>query len=233
MSTALVVDSDPRTVDVLRTALSARGYEVITAADAQEALRVADRTRPQVILVADALPDMTGPAVIAALRALTPAPIIVLSERADPDEMVRALDAGADDHIRTPFNINELLARVRASMRRATAARTMESGAIVDTASFTVDLGAQRVWRDGSEVRLTPTEWNMLEMLIHHEGTLVSQRELLSVVWGPEHDTDTHYLRVYIGQLRRKLEPDPAHPRHLITEPNRGYRFHAHRTDTP
>jgi DNA-binding response OmpR family regulator len=145
--------------------------------------------------------------------------------------MVRVLDAGADDHIRKPFNINELLARIRAAVRRAVAGRTADSG-IVDTGSFAVDLGAKKVWRDGAEVRVTPIEWSVLEILIQHEGKLVSQRELLRAVWGPEHYTDTQYLRVYIGQLRRKLEPDPAHPRHLVTEPNRGYRFHAHRTDT-
>jgi two-component system KDP operon response regulator KdpE len=231
MSTALIVDSDPLTVDVLRIALSARGYEVITAADAGEALRVADRVRPQVILVEDSLPDMAGPAVIVALRARTTAPILVLSVRADPEEMVRVLDAGVDDHIRKPFHINELLARVRAAVRRAAASQP-EDGGIVDTGSFAVDLGAKKVWRDGAEVRLTPIEWNVLEMLIRHEGKLVSHRELLRTVWGPEHYADTPYLRVYIRQLRRKLEPDPAHPRHLITEPNRGYRFHAHRTDT-
>jgi two-component system KDP operon response regulator KdpE len=231
MSTALIVDSDPLTVDVLRIALSARGYEVVTAPDAGEALRAVDRARPHVILVEDSLPDMAGSAVIVALRARTTAPILVLSAREDPDEMVRALDAGADDHIRKPFHINELLARVRATVRRAVAGRMEDSG-IVDTGSFVVDLGAKKVWRDGAEVRLTPIEWSVLEMLIQHEGRLVSQRELLRTVWGPEHYTDTQYLRVYIGQLRRKLEPDPAHPRHLITEPNRGYRFHTYRTDT-
>ncbi len=232
MSTALIVDNDPQTVDVLRTALAARGYEVITAASAREALREAGRVRPQVILVGHSLPDLTGPAVIVALRALTTAPIIALSARGD-SEMVRALDAGADDHITKPFDINGLLARVRAAIRRATTPPAGGSGGIVDTGSFAVDLNAKRVFRDGIEVRLTPIEWNVLEMLVRHEGELVSQRELLHAVWGPEHDTDTHYLRVYIGQLRRKLEPDPAHPRHLITEPNRGYRFHAHRTDIP
>jgi two-component system KDP operon response regulator KdpE len=186
MSTALVVDSDPLTIDVLRTALSARGYEVITAADAEEALRAADRARPHVILVEDRLPDLTAPAVIVALRARTTAPILVLSASADPDEMVRALDAGADDHIRKPFDINELLARVRAVVRRAIAARAEDSG-ILDTGSFMVDLGAKKVWRDGTEVRLTPIEWNVLEILIHHEGKLVSQRDLLRTVWGPEH----------------------------------------------
>jgi two-component system KDP operon response regulator KdpE len=233
MSAALIVDNDSQTVDVLRIALAARGYEVITVTNAREALRVVGRVRPQVILVGHSLPDLTGPAVIVALRALTTAPIIALSARGDSDEMVRTLDAGADDHITKPFDINGLLARVRAAIRRATTPPADGSGGIVDTGSFAVDLNAKRVFRDGIEVRLTPIEWNVLEVLVRREGKLVSQRELLHAVWGPGHDTDTHYLRVYIGQLRRKLEPDSAHPRHLITEPNRGYRFHAHRTDIP
>lgn len=231
MSNALIVDNDPLTVDVLRTALSARGYEVTTAANAGEALHVAGRARPQVIIVDDCLPDMAGPKAIVALRALTTAPIIVLSGRAEPDAMVRALDAGADDHIAKPFDIKELLARVRAAVRRAATPAAEEGGRIVDTGSFAVDLGAKRVWRDGAEVRLTPTEWHMLEILIHHEGGLVTQNELLHAIWGPEHDADAQYIRVYIAQLRRKLELDPAHPRHLITEHGRGYRFHTHRTD--
>jgi two-component system KDP operon response regulator KdpE len=232
MAIALIVDRDPQTVDVLRIALSARGYEVTTAADVGEALRRAGRARPQVILVDDCLPGIAGPQVIVALRELTTVPIIVMSARSEPDETVRVLDAGADDHITKPFDVQELLARVRAAVRRAATPSAEGGRQIVDTGSFAVDLDTKRVWRDGAEVRLSPNEWRVLEMLVHGEGRLVGYGELLCTIWGPEHDTDTQYLRVYVAQLRRKLEPDPAHPRHLITEYGRGYRFHTYRADT-
>jgi two-component system KDP operon response regulator KdpE len=230
MSTVLIIDDDPQTLSVLRIAFTTRGYHVVTEAAGRAALRTTSQATPQAILLSIELSDMDGWEALVALRDLTNTPIIVLSTRHDPEEAVRALDTGADDYVAKPFGIKELLARTRAAVRRA-AANPGQRGGIVDTGSFTVDLDARKVWREGAEVRLTPTEWSLLEILIRHEGHLVSQRDRLRTVWGPEHYTDTHYLRVYIGQLRRKLEPEPANPRHLITEPNQGYRFHTHRTD--
>lgn len=233
MSTVLIIDDDAQTLSMLRIAFTARGYQVVTETSGRAGLRTASRVKPQVILLNIQLSDVDGRDVLVAFRDLTSAPIIALSTRPDPEDIVRALDTGADDYVIKPFGIEELLARTRAAIRRATAQPGGERRGIVDTGSFTVDLDARKVWRDGAEVRLTSTEWAVLEVLIQHEGHLVSQRQLLRTIWGPEHYTDTHYLRVYIGQLRRKLEPEPAHPRHLITEPNQGYRFHTHRTDTP
>jgi two-component system, OmpR family, KDP operon response regulator KdpE len=211
MSTVLIIDDDPQTLSVLRIAFTTRGYQVVTEAAGRAALRTASQATPQVILLSIELSDMDGWEVLVALRDLTGAPIIVLSTRYDAEEAVRALDTGADDYVAKPFGTKELLARTRAAVRRA-AASPGQRGGIVDAGSFTVDLDARKVRREGAEVRLTPTEWSVLEILIRHEGHLVSQRELLRTVWGPEHYTDTHYLRVYIGQLRRKLEPEPANP---------------------
>lgn len=228
MSGALIVDSDPHAADVLRIALGARGYDVVHAAGMAAAVPAVGREDPQVIVVGD-LVDGTVRTALAALRALTTAPIIVLSGRHRPEDTVEMLDAGADDHVVKPFDVDELLARVRAAIRRAAGAAPHARHGIVDTSSFAVDLDAGTVWRDGARVRLSPTEWRVLEMLIRREGALVTKRELLHAIWGLEHDSHAHYLRVYMGHLRRKLEPDPAHPRHLITEPSRGYRFHARR----
>lgn len=233
MSTVLIVDDDPRTLDVLRTAFTARGYQVVTETAGQAAIHTTGRTRPQVILLGAELSDMDGVDALVVLRTMTSAPIIALSTHPDTGEIVRALDTGADDYVVKPFRTEELLARTRAALRRATAQPAGKRRGIVDAGSFTVDLDIRKVWRDGGEVHLTPTEWSVLNVLVQHDGHLVTQRELLRTVWGPEHYTDTHYLRVYIGQLRRKLEPEPGNPRHLITEPNQGYRFHAHRTDAP
>lgn len=222
MTTVLVVDTDPQTLHTLWITLTARGYQVITAADGATARRVAARARPDAVVLELDLPDIDGTEVITGLRGWTTAPIIVLSHRTDAADTVRALDVGADDYVTKPFGIPELLARLRAALRRAAGNRKHQ---IVDTGAFTVDLAAKQVWRDGAEVRLTPTEWRLLEILIRHEGCLVTHQQLLTQVWGPEHLTDTHYLRVYFAQLRRKLEPHPARPRHLITEPGMGYRF--------
>jgi two-component system KDP operon response regulator KdpE len=164
---------------------------------------------------------MDGTEVIRGLRGWTQAPIIVLSARAGQGDKVDALDAGADDYVTKPFGMNELLARLRAALRR----RAPDDSPTVTTAHFTVDLAAKQAKTVHGPVRLTPTEWHLLEVLIRHEGKLVSQRQLLKEVWGPNYETETNYLRVYMAQLRRKLEADPAHPRHLITEPGMGYRF--------
>ncbi|MDI9900398.1 response regulator [Rhodococcus sp. IEGM 1409] len=224
MSRILVVDDEPQILRALRINLSVRGYEVVTASTGAGALRAAAERPPDVVVLDLGLPDMDGTEVLAGLRGWCTAPVIVLSARTDSADKVDALDAGADDYVTKPFGMDEFLARVRAAARRGTsAADTSEPS--VETASFTVDLAAKTVSRRGEQVHLTPTEWGMLEMLVRNRGKLVGQKELLREVWGPAYDTETHYLRVYLAQLRRKLEDDPANPKHLITEAGMGYRF--------
>ena len=224
MSRILVVDDEPQILRALRINLSVRGYEVVTASTGAGALRAAAERPPDVVVLDLGLPDMDGTEVLACLRGWCTAPVIVLSARTDSADKVEALDAGADDYVTKPFGMDEFLARVRAAARRGTsAADTSEPS--VETASFTVDLAAKTVSRRGEQVHLTPTEWGMLEMLVRNRGKLVGQKELLREVWGPAYDTETHYLRVYLAQLRRKLEDDPANPKHLITEAGMGYRF--------
>ncbi|MGW6445938.1 response regulator [Lentzea sp. NPDC055074] len=224
MTKVLVVDDEPQIVRALRINLSARGYEVLTAFDGATALKLAADGKPDVVVLDLGLPDMDGTDVIAGLRGWTSLPIIVLSARTDSSDKVDALDAGADDYVTKPFGMDELLARLRAAVRRS-AVTGPEDEPIVKTASFTVDLAAKRVLRDGAEVHLTPTEWGLLEVLARNAGKLVAQKQLLRDVWGPAYEKETHYLRVYLAQLRRKLEPEPARPRHLLTEAGMGYRF--------
>ncbi|CAL9355737.1 Transcriptional regulatory protein KdpE [Actinosynnema sp. ALI-1.44] len=218
-----MVDDEPQIVRALRINLSARGYSVLTAHDGTAALKVAAEGKPDVVVLDLGLPDVDGTEVIAGLRGWTSVPIIVLSARTDSTDKVEALDAGADDYVTKPFGMDELLARLRAAVRRSAVAEGED--AVVQTASFTVDLAAKKVSRDGAEVHLTPTEWGLLEILARNRGRLVAQRQLLQEVWGPQYAKETHYLRVYLAQLRRKLEPEPSHPRHLVTEPGMGYRF--------
>jgi two-component system KDP operon response regulator KdpE len=220
----LVVDDEPQILRALRINLSARGYEVTTAVDGASALRAAAERNPEVVVLDLGLPDMDGTEVLAGIRGWSTVPVIVLSARTDSADKVDALDAGADDYVTKPFGMDELLARLRAAVRRGAAA-TEEDLPVVETASFTVDLAAKKVVRGGAEVHLTPTEWGMLEVLVRHRGKLVGQKALLQEVWGPAYATETHYLRVYLAQLRRKLEPEPARPRHLLTEAGMGYRF--------
>ncbi len=224
MTTVLVVDDEPQIVRTLRINLTARGYRVLAAADGAGALRVAADGKPDVIVLDLGLPDLDGTVVIQHLRRWTSAPVIVLSARTEPGDKVRALDAGADDYVTKPFGMDELLARLRAAARRAARSGNLET-IVIETAAFTIDLLAKKVHRDGSEVHLTPTEWGLLEILVRNRGKLIAQKALLHDVWGPGYETDTHYLRVYLAQLRRKLEPEPARPRYLITEPGMGYRF--------
>jgi two-component system KDP operon response regulator KdpE len=221
----LVVDDEPQIVRALRINLSARGYEVSTAANGQEALQVAAATRPDVVVLDLGLPDIDGATVIEGLRGWTSVPIIVLSARTDSGDKVSALDAGADDYVTKPFGMDELLARLRAAVRRASAVPPAGEEAVVVTQAFTVDLAAKKVLKDGAEVHLTPTEWGVLELLVRNKGKLVAQKQLLQEVWGPTYASETHYLRVYLAQLRRKLEPQPSRPRHLLTEAGMGYRF--------
>ena len=222
MTRVLVVDDEPQILRGLGTNLRARGYEVETAPDGERALEVAARRRPDVVILDLGLPGIDGVEVIRGLRAWTQIPIIVLSARDQEQDKVQALDAGADDYVSKPFGMDELLARLRAAERRGAPAG---EEAVVVTESFTVDLAAKRVSTAAGDVRLTPTEWHLVETLVSHPGKLVSQRQLLQEVWGPQYEEETNYLRVYMAQIRRKLEPDPARPRYFITEPGMGYRF--------
>ena len=222
MSRVLVVDDEAGLRHALGINLRARGYDVTLAETGADALAAAAREPPDVIVLDLGLPDMDGTDVIAGLRGWTRAPIIVLSARTGQGDKVDALDVGADDYVTKPFGMDELLARLRAALRRAAPA---DDAPVVRTGHFTVDLAAKQVRTADGPVRLTPTEWHMLEVLVRNQGKLVSQRQLLQEVWGPNYGTETNYLRVYMAQLRRKLEPDPSRPRHLLTEPGLGYRF--------
>ncbi|MEU7564690.1 response regulator [Streptomyces fradiae] len=225
MTRVLVVDDEPQIVRALVINLRARAYEVDSAPDGATALALAAQRQPDVVVLDLGLPDMDGVEVIRGLRGWTRVPILVLSARQTSDEKVGALDAGADDYVTKPFGMDELLARLRAAVRRAEPVRGDAEVVVVETEDFTVDLAAKKVHRGGRDVRLTPTEWHLLEVLVRDAGRLVSQKRLLQEVWGPSYGTETNYLRVYMAQLRRKLEADPSHPRHFITEPGMGYRF--------
>jgi two-component system KDP operon response regulator KdpE len=224
MSTVLIVEDEAPIARALAINLRARGWDVHLAADGRQALEQAAQRHPDVVVLDLGLPDMDGVDVIAGLRGWTRVPIIVLSARQDSSEKVEALDAGADDYVTKPFGMDELLARLRAAVRRAVPGEAVEESS-VNAGSLVVDLARKKVSRDGSDVRLTPTEWHLLEVLVRNRGRLVSQKQLLQEVWGPAYGTETNYLRVYTAQLRRKLEDDPSHPVHLITEPGMGYRF--------
>jgi two-component system, OmpR family, KDP operon response regulator KdpE len=243
MTRVLVVDDEPQILRALRINLRVRHYEVHTAATGAEALEVAGRHPPDLVILDLGLPDLGGVEVIQGLRGWTTAPIVVLSGRADSADKVGALDAGADDYITKPFSVDELLARMRAAMRRA---EPVEEQPRIRLGSLVVDLAAKRVERhvpvtaasaataapdrygdrpEAGDIRLTPTEWHLLEVLLRHPGKLLSQQQLLTEVWGPGYASATGNLRLYMAQLRRKLEPDPARPRWLITEPGMGYRY--------
>ena len=222
MSTVLVVDDDPGLVRALTINLRARGYEVHAAATGAGALQLAAAHPPQAVVLDLGLPDLDGIEVIQGLRGWTAVPILVLSAREQQREKVAALDAGADDYVVKPFGMDELLARLRAAIRRGAAEPAPPT---VVTDDFTIDLAAGRVLRDGTDVKLTPTEWHLLEVLARNPGRVVDHARLLTEVWGPAFADQTNYLRVYVATLRRKLEPDAARPRHLLTEAGRGYRF--------
>ncbi|MFG2058768.1 response regulator [Micromonospora sp. NPDC048930] len=230
MTRILVVDDEPQILRALRINLRARGYDVEVVDSGTTALKAAASHPPDLVVLDLGLPDLDGVEVIRGLRGWTGVPIIVLSGRAGSEDKVAALDAGADDYVTKPFGVDELLARIRAVTRRLTVAPADSTG-VPATATHrigrhTVDLADRVVTRDdGVEVKLTPTQWAMLEKLLRHPGKLVSQRQLLHEVWGPEYHNETNYLRQYMAQLRRKLEDDPTRPRHLITEPGMGYRY--------
>ncbi len=223
MTRVLVVEDDPALARALGITLRAHGYDVAVARTGAAAIDGAAGWHPDLVVLDLGLPDLDGMDVIRAVRGWSSMPVVVLSARQTSDDKVEALDAGADDYVSKPFSMDELLARLRVAARRAATPSGLPT---VATASFTVDLAGTRVTRpDGEEVRLTPTEWHMLAMLAREPGKIVGRRELLLELRGPDLDRETHYLRVYMAQLRRKLEPDPAHPRHLITEPGMGYRL--------
>jgi two-component system KDP operon response regulator KdpE len=222
MTRVLVIDDERSILRALRINLTARNYEVLTAADGATGLAATARARPDVLILDLGLPDMDGTDVIKDIRGQASTPIIVLSADSQESTKVAALDAGADDYITKPFGMDELLARLRAVVRRATPAPDQPA---VTTADFTIDLAAKRVIRNGTDVRLTPTEWALLETLARHRGQPVTQRQLLQEAWSEQHHTEASYLRVYLARLRGKLEPDPARPRYLLTEPGLGYRL--------
>ena len=218
----LVVDDEPQIRRALSVNLRARGYDVDQASSGEEALHLAAARHPDVVLLDLGLPGVDGLEVIRGLRGWTNVPIVVLSVREAEADKVAALDLGADDYVTKPFGMDELLARLRAALRRH---QPTAEEPVIETPDFRVDLADRRATVCGQEVHLTPTEWGILDVLLRHPGRLVSQRQLLQQVWGPSYERETNYLRVYLAQLRRKLEPDPARPRYLITEPGMGYRF--------
>jgi len=220
----LIADDDPQFLRALRITLGARGYEVLLARDGQHALEMAIDHKPDIILLDLGMPRLDGVKVIEAVRGWSSAPILVISGRSGSAEKVEALDAGADDYVTKPFSMDELLARIRVLTRRI-GQDEVDEEPIVAFGSVWVDLAAHTVPRDGANVRLTPTEWRVLELLIRNEGRLVTRQTMLSQVWGSEHVTDTGYLRLYISQLRKKLEPEPSRPRYLITDAGMGYRL--------
>lgn len=218
----LLADDDPQILRALRITLGARGYEVTTASDGRAALDAAAATHPELVVLDLGMPGLSGVEVIQALRGWTTVPILVVSGRTESWDKVEALDAGADDYVTKPFAADELLARIRALSRRTPAAA---GEPVVTFGDVTVDLGARVATRAGATVRLTPTEWRLLEVLLRNPGRLVTRETLLTEVWGPQYTSDTGYLRLYLSQLRKKLEPEPSSPRHLVTEAGMGYRF--------
>jgi two-component system KDP operon response regulator KdpE len=225
MSDLLVVEDDAQLRKALALTLRSRGHVVHAAASGGEALDRVARTRLDAVILDLGLPDLDGLEVIARIRSTSTVPIVVLSARRDQADKVTALDAGADDYLTKPFGIEELLARLRAAQRRSGAPR--DSG-VVTTPDFVIDLGRKTVSRtDGTPVHLTPTEWGVLETLVRADGLLVEGADLLREVWGPGYEAQTNYLRVYLAQLRHKLEPDQGRPRYLITAAGLGYRFDA------
>jgi len=222
MTRVLAVDDEQPMLRALSANLRARGYDVDLADSGEQALELAARHRPDAVILDLGLPGMSGLDVIRGLRGWTDTPIIVLSARDAQEEKVAGLDAGADDYVTKPFEMEELFARLRAALRRATPSH---EEAVVETADFTVDLSRKRVTSGAGEVRLTPTEWSLVEVLVRNAGRLVTARQLLQDVWGPRYGEETNYLRVHFAHIRRKLEPVPSSPRYFITEPGMGYRF--------
>lgn len=229
----LIADDDPQILRALRITLTAKGYQVVTANDGAQAISAAIEEHPDVFLLDLGMPNLNGLEVIEAIRGWSSSPILVVSGRAGAADKVEALDAGADDYITKPFAIEELLARIRALSRRVP---QDASSPVVRLGDVTIDLAAHSVTRSNSEgtkqLRLTPTEWQFIEILIRNSGKLVTRQTVLTTIWGTEHAEDTGYLRLYVSQLRRKLEEDPANPRYILTEPGMGYRLAGVITDS-
>ena len=224
MTRVLVVDDDPAIVRTLKINLRARDYKVQTAPDGRTALQIAYEDTPDVVLLDLGLPDIDGTEVLRRLRSNSDVPVVVLSARHQSDDKVEALDLGADDYVTKPFGMEELLARLRAAIRRRRAAVEPEV-TIVETPTLHLDLTRHLAFKNGASVHLTPTEWRIVETLTRHQGGLVRQATLLREVWGPSYEGESNYLRVYLAQLRRKLELEPSRPQHFITEPGVGHRF--------
>lgn len=223
MARLLVVEDEAGLRRALSINLRARGFEVEAVESGAAALRAAATETPDLMILDLGLPDLDGLQVISGVRVRERLPIIVLSARSDQGQKVQALDAGADDYVTKPFGMDELVARVRAALRRADPAQA--PGKSVVTASFTLDFAAKRATRGGAEVKLTPTEWQLVEALVRQPGVLIPGAQLLAEVWGTGYSKETNYLRVYLAQLRRKLEDSPSEPRHFTTEHGLGYRF--------
>jgi two-component system, OmpR family, KDP operon response regulator KdpE len=222
MTRVLVVDDEQQIRRALSVNMKARGYEVDVASTGERALELAASRLPDVVILDLGLPGIDGTEVVRGLRGWTSVPIIVLSVRDDQTDKIAALDAGADDYVTKPFAMGELMARVRAALRRSSPEAEAPR---VETPDFAIDLTSKRVTTADGEVRLTPTEWHIVEVLVRNAGRLISQKQLLKEVWGPKYEEETNYLRIYLAQIRRKLEPEPARPRYFITEPGMGYRF--------
>jgi len=222
----LVVDDEPQITRVLKTTLAGHGYSIRTAGDGDEAIQIMKEWPPDLVITDLGMPNMDGLALCRHLRAKSEVPIIVLSVRGEERTKVEALDAGADDYVTKPFSVNELLARVRAALRRAAAARKpLAEEQIIEVGDFRIDLGAHTVQVRERDVRLTPKEFDLLVYLARHPGKVITHRALLGAVWGPTSTQQPEYLRVFIGHLRKKLEPDEKTPRYIVTEPWVGYRF--------
>ena len=222
MTRILCIEDEPTLLRTLGANLRARGYDIDLVNSGELGLEVAAKKKPDVVIVDLGLPRMSGLEVIRSLRQWTEIPIIVLSARDTEFDKIGALDAGADDYVSKPFGMGELLARIRAALRRS---NSVEEMPIIATADFTVDLVAHRVTTRDGDARLTPIEWSLVEVLVRNSGRLISSRELLRAVWGPEYGDETNYLRVHMAHIRRKIEPEPALPRYFLTEPGMGYRF--------
>lgn len=222
----LVVDDEPQITRVLRTGLATRGYDVRVAADGQSALDTFNDWHPDLVLTDLSMPEMNGIELCRRLRLISPIPLIVLSVRGEEKMKVEALDAGADDYVTKPFSMEELLARVRAALRRTPSVSTTDAASTVLAAGdFRLDLETRRVTVGEREIHLTPKELEVLAHLMRHAGKVLTHRALLGAIWGGNYVEQTEYLRVFVGQLRKKIEPDPATPRYILTEPWIGYRF--------
>lgn len=226
----LVIDDEHEIRRMLQVALSAHGYAVAEAPSGKEGLNQALIFHPDLVILDLGLPDLDGMEVVHSLREWSRVPVIILSVRERESDKIDALDAGADDYLTKPFSMGELLARIRVAMRRA--AKTEEEPVLIFP-GLTIDLARRLVLRNQEEIKVTPTEYEILKYLAFHAGRVVTHRQLLRTVWGPNFQEETHYLRVYVGQLRRKIEADPAQPRYIITEPGVGYRFMSQDTDAP